>query len=107
MPNKSVFNLETIHKVGHLAEDFDGLLTNAVRDCKERPGMQKAREIKLIVRVTPDKEDPEDVIVQSVVSGKTPAREASPYKMQTTVNNGLKFAPSSPMEPDQGELFEG
>lgn len=104
MAAKSVFKLETIHKVGHLAEDFDTLLTQAVRDCKERPAMAKPREIKLTVRVTPSKQEADDVIVQSVVTGKTPAREALPYLMQTTVNDGLKFAPSSPMEPDQGEL---
>jgi hypothetical protein len=103
---KSVFKLETIHKVGHLGEDFDALLTAAVRDCKERPAMTKAREIKLTVKVTPHKDDADDVVVQTEVTGKTPARSALPYLMQTTANNGLKFAPSSPMDPDQGELFE-
>jgi hypothetical protein len=45
MTAKTIFKLETIHKVGHLAEDFDGLLTAAVADCKRRPGMQKPRKI--------------------------------------------------------------
>jgi hypothetical protein len=101
---KALFKLESIHKIGHLAEDFDALLTQAVRDCKERPAMAKPREIKLTVRVIPSKQSADDVEVHSVVTGKTPAREALPYLMQTTINNGLKFAPNSPMEPDQGEL---
>jgi len=106
MSAKTLFKLESLHKVGHLAEDFDGLLLQAVQDCRARPGMQKPREIKVTVRVMPDKQDPEDVIVTSQVTSKSPAREASPYKMQSTHNGGLKFAPSSPMEPDQGELFD-
>lgn len=106
MEAKSIFKLQSIYRVGHLAEDFDGLLTAAVRDCKERPGMQKPRDIKLVVRVTPAKDDPDDVIVASHVESKVPARQALPYRMQTTHKDGLMFAPSSPMEPDQGELFD-
>lgn len=106
MGTKSVFKLETIHMVGHLAEDFDAMLTAAVRDCRERPAMTKPREIKLTVKVVPHKDGADDVVVAAAVTGKSPAREALPYLMQTTVNNGLKFAPSSPMDPDQGELFE-
>jgi hypothetical protein len=104
MSARTLFKLESLHKVGHLAEDFDGLLAQAVQDCRARPGMQKPREIKVTVKVMPDKEDPDDVIVSSAVSGKSPAREALPYKMQSTQNGGLRFAPSSPMAPDQGEL---
>jgi len=106
MPNKSVFKLETIHKVGHLAEDLDALLTAAVRDCKERPEMARPREIKLTIRVTPSKQEADDVVVHSVVTAKSPAREALPYLMQTTINNGLKFAPSSPMDPDHPQRIE-
>jgi len=103
---KSLFKLETLHKVEHLAEDFDAFLAAAVGDCKERPGMQKRRKITIDVDVLPDKEDPQDVVVVATVGSKMPARSALAYKMQSTANNGLKFAPSSPLEPDQGELFD-
>ena len=106
MAAKALFKLDTLHKVSHLAEDFEALVTEAVRDCKARPGMQKPREIKIVVKITPHKQTPDDVVVQSSIGAKTPTREADPYLMQTTVNNGLKFAPMTPMDPDQGELFE-
>lgn len=107
MASKCVFNLESVHKIGRLAEDFDAALVAAVRDCKERPGLRNPREIKLTVRVIPHPQEPEDCIVHSQVTTKSPARVADAYKMQSTHNHGLKFAPSSPMDPDQGELFEG
>ena len=94
MANKSVFKLETIHKVGQLAADFDDFIKASVHDCKERPAMAKPREVRLTVRLEPDKNDPADVIVRSQVTSKIPAREASPYKMQTTVNDGLKLRPA-------------
>jgi len=77
MAAKTFFNkLQTIHRLGHLAEDFDSLLAAAVRDCQQRPAMTKAREVRISVRITPDQTDPADVIVQAAVGAKMPGRSA-------------------------------
>ena len=106
MSAKTFFKLETIYQIGHLADDFDALLAASVHDCKQRPALAKPREVRITVRITPDKSDPADVVVHAGVGAKMPGREALPYLMQSTAQNGLRFAPSSPLEPDQGELFE-
>jgi hypothetical protein len=103
---KSVFNLASLHKIDQLRSDFDAQLKAAVADCKARPRMEKPREIKIVLRITPSPADPADVVVHSHVDTKTPSRVVLPYLMQTTVNDGLKFATDSPMQPDQDGLFD-
>jgi hypothetical protein len=106
MAGKRGFKLQTIHQIGKLAEDFDALLAAAVADCKSRPGMTKPREITLKVIVTPSTEDERDVVVKSLVGAKTPGRGALPYLMQATAKNELMFNPDSPIDPDQGTMFD-
>lgn len=56
--------------------------------------------------MTPYPGDPDDVVVDTTLQSKGPARVIPAYRMQSTANNGLKFQPGSPLEPDQGDLFD-
>lgn len=101
---KSVFRLESLHKIDALKEDFDKLLAQAVADCRDRPGLKKAREIKLTIKISPHEQDPDDVVVEQTCTAKVPARAIDRYRMQRTHNDGLKFQPNSPIDPDQESL---
>lgn len=100
------FSLKTLRKVGASQEQFDSLLRALSLDCLNRPGITKHRELKITLKLTPDKNDPDNVVVETVMSSKMPSRAADIYKMTTSVNGELRFQPSSPMDPHQGELFE-
>ena len=102
--SKAVFTLKTLHRLQRLESGFNESLTAAVDDCKRRPGLKKAREITIKVKVLPDESEPEDCVVVTTLSSKFPNRLIDPYKMQSTKNNGLKFEPSSPMNPDQNSF---
>ena len=101
-----LFNLASLHKIGTLADDFDAQFAAAVRDCRDRPQMDKAREVVLRIKVVPSPSDKDDVIVTPVTTSKTPAREILPYLMQTNSKGQARFAPSSPMDPNQRELYD-
>ena len=102
---KSVYNLAGAYKIDDLREEFDQRMADAVADCKARPAVSKAREVMLVIKIFPAPQEPDDVLVDHAVKSKVPIREIDRYRMQSTINNGLKFQPNSPMEPDQ-ESFD-
>jgi len=104
--SRTKFQAKNLHKVSGLADEFDRLITAATADCLERPGVKQKRQVSIVVDLTPNPQDVEQVIVATCVKSKTPVRGAAPYLMNTTIKNELQFQPNSPMEPDQGELFD-
>lgn len=102
---KTVFRLESLHKIDALKEDFDRQLKAAVEDCRERPGLKQAREVTVKLKIVPHAQDADDVVVHVQTTSKTPTRAIDPYRMQRTMNDGLKFQPNSPIDPDQ-ESFD-
>ena len=107
MPQKAyVFTLKTIDKIDALNQSFDELLKTCVRDCIERPGLNKIRKLTLHVDVKPDTEDADKVHVDITCSSSIPARAIPDYRMITTTTGGLKFQPNAPNEPDAQLLFE-
>ncbi len=108
MARNQVFNLKSIGKISDLELSFDEQLASCVRDCMERPGLSRTREVTLKVRLTPYVEDPDEVDVECEVSSKVPTRKIDKYHMLITTQGGLKFQPDAPLSPDQNTLdFEG
>jgi hypothetical protein len=106
---QQLFTLKTLHLLddGELAAAFDEQLAGLVKDCLARPKIEKERTLKLEVKVEPYvKTDGtcDDVVVKCFTSSKAPTRPITPYRMNSTVNGGLKFAPDSPDSPDQKSL---
>jgi hypothetical protein len=100
-----LFLLKNMHLVQGLADDFDGQIQTMVRDCKERPGMKRPREITIRVRLTPH-ENGEDVLLEVTTGNKLPTKMAEKYRMMTTTNHGLKFNPDNPETPQQSDFLE-
>lgn len=104
--SRTKLGLKTLHKIHGLEEEFDRLLGAATEDCLSRPGIKKTRQIMIVVDVMPNPNDVEQCFVKPYIKNKMPVRKGSDYVMNTTVKNELTFQPNSPMEPDQGGLFE-
>jgi len=103
--SRTKLELKNLPKVKGIEAEFNRLLTLATEDCIQRPGIKAKRQITLVVDLTPNANDPEQVVVRPYVKSKTPVRKGSDYLMNTTVRNELTFQPNSPMEPDQADLF--
>ena len=99
MPRMQEFVLKTLCKIDKLNEPFNDLLKLATRDCLERREESKAREIVLKIRLTPDPNNQDDVIMVASVKGKCPDRLVQAYRMTTSSKGDLRFRPNSPMDP--------
>lgn len=67
--------------------DFQALLLIAVQDCKQRPSCTKARKVVLTFQVTPRETDPEDVLIEPVITSRSPARSHEAFVARTSRNN--------------------
>ena len=104
-----LLTLSTIHVLddGELAKDFNEQLQALVKDCVSRPGIDKARELRLTVKIKPAalaNGQCDDVFVECFTTSKQPNRPIEIYRMRTTANGGAKFQPDSPLSPDQKDL---
>lgn len=100
------FTLQSIYKMKQLRETFDELLKTLCRDCLDRPGETKPRELVLKLQMKPDAADSDNLIVSPVLSAKMPSRKQDAYKMTTSVQGDLRFQPNFPMDPHQQDLFD-
>jgi hypothetical protein len=96
------FKLETLgqYRGGQLAQDFNAYLEAAVDDCRRRPGQTKARELTVILKMTPNANDADDVDVAIATKFKMPSRELQSSVMHTTAKNQLRFALADDDEED-------
>jgi len=99
------FNAKSLCKLGDFEERFNELVAFATRDCLDRPGMEKPREILVKIKLTPDKTDRANVLVSTQLSGKRPVQPIDEYRMATNAACELSFQPAFPMEPDQSDMF--
>ena len=84
--------LATLHRLSpELNEDFAEQLEALVLDCKQRPGMPDKREIKITLKIWPDPEDVDDVLIQPVTTTKRPARTLLPVVARRTQRGQLQF----------------
>ena len=105
MKNLQLFTMKNPHLIRGLAEDFDGQLRTMVRDCRDRPGMKKPRELTIRLRCHPH-ENGEDVLVDVTTGNKLPTKIAETYRMMATTADGLKFNPDSPESTAQSDFLE-
>lgn len=105
MKNLQLFTMKNLHLIGGLADDFDAQLKTAVRDCRERPGMKKPREITIRLRCCPH-ENGDDVLVEVTTGNKMPTKVAETYRMMATAQDGLKFNPDNPETTQQTDFLE-
>ena len=109
MPSLVPFDLRTLHQLGDgtLADDFAATLQGLVKDCLARPGIEKKRQVSIVIDVLPHANQDgtcDDVEIRVQVASKAPARQVTPYVMRATVQGQLRYAPDSPGNPDQGTL---
>ena len=92
MSQTSQLTLKSLHLLSaDLADDFSQQLTAAVMDCKQRPALGEKREVTIKLTVTPDPQDPDDVLIQPITTSKTPARKIQAIKARRTPRNQLQF----------------
>jgi len=88
----SLLTLATFEKVApDAATDFQKLLVAAVLDCKERPQCDKVRKVILTLSISPRPSDPDDVIIEPLVTTATPARVHDCFVGRTTKTGQLIF----------------
>jgi len=71
------------------AEDWQRRLLAAVRDCVDRPSVDKARKVVLTLEVYPHPSDKDDVIIEPTVTTKTPARKHAAFRAMASRNGQL------------------
>ena len=98
---------------GRVTKTFDELLRRAVKDCMDRPSLDKRREITIRVVVEPilDDEGPtiecKEVKVTVHLGSKLPGSQSKPSHMLPNVNGQLAFNPNLPELPGESTLFDG
>ena len=108
-----LFSLKNLSQLagGDIERDFNQAMASIVRDCFERPSIEKRREIRLLVLFTPVQKNDgtcDDVNVSIQLAAKHPCQSYEPYVMRATVNGGLRYQPESPENPEQPGLgFHG
>lgn len=81
----------TLHRLPAVQEELDSRLRDAIRDCATKPQLKQARVVRLEIRLTPSKNDDDDVIVEPRVSSKFPARPLEPITARRTRGGQLQF----------------
>lgn len=87
----ATLKLETLHRIPGLQEDFDAQVEALVADCVRRPAVTKERVLKVEIRISPHKADPEDVWIIPVISTKRPATQIDPIRGRRTRAGQLQF----------------
>jgi hypothetical protein len=105
MAGYQAFSLRNLYKITPLAEAFDDLLRSLARDCIDRPGETKNRELTIKLKITPDASDPDNVIVEPVIGNKMPSRRIDRYRMTTAADGEIRFQPNFPLDPHQQDLL--
>ena len=100
------FNLLSLYKMRGLEEEFDRCLAQLRRYCLDRRTIDKAREMTLKLKVSPDPGDEDNVIVEPTIPQlKLTRPPLDKYRMTTGSAGDLRFQPNFPLDPHQQELF--
>ena len=84
--------LETLHLMcPDLVDEFAKVMTQLVKDCRDRPAVNKDRKLILTFHIAPHENDPEDVIIAPVVSSKQPSRQLEVHRARTGRTGQLMF----------------
>lgn len=114
IPSKLPFNFENL---GVLSEQFvraiDAEFQEAIRDCSNRPKLQKPRDINILIQLTPvvNQENDDDAVFEldvgyAVSPVKRPKRVPAKSRIGVNVQNQGFFHADLPHEPNAKSLFE-
>lgn len=104
----TVANLQELDR-GLPAIAINQALRQAVKDCLDRPGNDKKREVSISIQVWPEL-DKQTAVLDVVnitidVKTRTPAQTSAVYRMLTTKDGVPLFQPASPLDPRQEAFF--
>ena len=98
------FSLATLAEMdgGRIRAAFEQALQRLEADCKDRPGVKRARQLQLVVELAPiaDEGELDSVNVTFRIKESIPKRESKAYNMQA-VPGGLLFNDASPEDVRQ------
>ncbi len=84
--------LETLHLMcPDLPDEFAKIMQSLVKDCRQRPSVNKDRSMKIEFKVRPHPNDPDDVLIHPVVSSRQPSRDLETQRARTNRTNQLIF----------------
>lgn len=87
----ATLKLQTLHLIPGLADDFDRQIESLVADCKQRPGLEKARVLELKITVEPHPQDADDVWIRPIIGSKRPATQIDAIRGRRTRTGQLQF----------------
>ena len=106
--------LEKVAKMdrGRLGLAFQDSLRDMVRDCKDRPSVKAARQIRITVTLKPDDNERgllDGIAFQARIDDKRPTRQTREYAMKLSTDGDLMFndeAPENPSQRTMDEIYE-
>lgn len=115
MSELTPLTLATLKKLdlGRVGMAFDRLLKQAISDCVDRPGDDRARKVTLQIDLVPVKQVHDNTISCEGAKGAVKAKLALPNYETQTLDFGVKqsghayFAEESPANHQQATLFAG
>lgn len=94
---------------GRIDLAFNAAVRRVIEDLNDRPGVDKERKIELIVKIAPDCDTEQGLLVggniQFEVKDSVPKRQTTIYPMKLGAT-GLLFEPQSPANPNQPPLSD-
>lgn len=102
--------LSSIERIdrGRVALAFNHALRRATLDVMDRPADDAAREVQLLVKLTPNRDKDmgalDTVGVEFIVKDKAPPRRSAGYSTLPTDDGRQLFQPDSPFDPRQASF---
>ena len=112
MTRKVQFGLDSLRvlDLGQINQAFQNELERIVKDCMDRPHLEKARQITIRFLFEPvsdsNRNDCDRVSVGCHITSGIPKRESRTYEMVPTVNGQLVFHPELPDDPAGSTLYD-
>lgn len=114
MANMEKLTLASLRNLdrGIAFEAFQRALDACVHDCADRPGLDKAREVGIVMRLAPKVDrksgtfDDSQILVEAAVYHKVPKTVTTVYTMVPNQQNSLFFRPDEPLDPTAEKIFD-
>lgn len=95
---------------GRVVKAFEHELKRAVQDCQDRPGDKNAREVTMVLKLTPIVDEAgmcEETNGEFHIKSKVPQRKSKTYSFGVRRGGQLAFNANSPDNIDQKTIFDG
>lgn len=117
MARNEIFNLENLRLLdsGMITQIFKLEMDRVVKDCMERPLLDKPRKVAIVFEVTPKSQSPNVTIgtidcdrvnVEAAVESSVPKQRTQVYEMTPKHDGSLLFHPDIPDDPDGSTLYD-